>query len=181
MRKGRLDEEVFFDSVKYMISKTQVPGNVSLDRFLQDIFMYLKDAFIRNYEFKTITYDLCKLNNPTPHNFNRERVKFRALIRKFKKNNDLDSLKIVLDQYYNLSVLVTICYGNEDCKIGVGGRQFDKAVKIIPKVCKNINFSYAENGKLENSSFISNNDWKTFINVFGENSKKFNLKKEFSL
>lgn len=124
-------------------------------------------------------FDLCSFKDPSPGVFNEERKRFRALIRKYNKEGEIDKLKITLNQYYNLAVLVTICYGDHDCNSGVIGWQYDKAIKTVKKICKRIDYSFVSNGILEKSSFISKNDWKTFVNVFGESNKKFVPAKEF--
>ena len=108
-----------------------------------------------------------------------ERKRFRALIRKYKKQGETDKLKASLEQYYNLAVLVTICYGDHDCNSGVSGWQYDDAVKIVPKLCNEIDFSFVRNGFLDKSNFISKNDWKTFVVVFGKSTKSFNPAMKF--
>jgi hypothetical protein len=124
-------------------------------------------------------FNLCAFNDPSPAVFREERKRFRALIKKYKKQNEIDKLKTTLNQYYNLAVLVTICYGNHDCNTGVIGWQYDEAIKTVKKVCNKIDFSFAQHGFLEESNFISNNDWKTFVAVFGESSKSFNPTMKF--
>jgi len=106
---------------------------------------------------------------------------FRALIRQYKKEDKTELLKTTLTQYYNLAILVTLCYGNHNCNSAVSGNEYNKAIQIINNVCEDINFSFLHNGIIINSEFISNNDWKTFIKIFGENNKKFNLQKEIQL
>lgn len=124
-------------------------------------------------------FSLCTFCDPSPAVFREERKRFRALIRKYKNQGETDKLKISLEQYYNLAVLVTICYGEHDCNSGVSGWQYDDAVKIVPKLCHEIDFSFVRNGFLDKSNFISNNDWKTFVVVFGESTKSFNPAMKF--
>jgi hypothetical protein len=50
-------------------------------------------------------FNLCAFDNPTPGVFSEERKRFRALIRKYKKQNDKNKLEKTLNQYYNLAVL----------------------------------------------------------------------------
>lgn len=119
-------------------------------------------------------FSLCTFSDPSPAVFREERKRFRALISKYKKQGETDKLKTSLDQYYNLAVLVTICYGEHDCNSGVSGSQYDNAVKIVPKLCNEIDFSFVKNGFLDKSNFISINDWKTFVVVFGKSTKSFN-------
>ncbi len=119
-------------------------------------------------------FNLCAFDDPNPAVFSEERKRFRALIRKYKKQNEIDKLRTTLNQYYNLGVLVTICYGEHDCNSGVIGWQYDEAIKTVRKVCNKIDFSFAQHGFLEESNFISKNDWKTFVVVFGESTKSFN-------
>jgi len=125
------------------------------------------------------SFNLCSFEDPSPAVFREERKRFRALIRKYKKQNETDKLKTTLNNYYNLAVLVTICYGEHDCNSGVIGWQYDEAIKTVREVCDKIDFSFVEHGVLEKSNFISKNDWKTFVTVFGENSKSLNLAMRF--
>jgi hypothetical protein len=117
-------------------------------------------------------FNLCSFQDPSPAVFREERKRFRALIRKYKKENRIELLEQVLNDYYGLAVLATFCYGEHDCNSGVSGRMYDEAIKIVNKVCNKINFLYLDYGIIENSSFISNNDWKIFIKVFGKVDKQ---------
>lgn len=123
------------------------------------------------------TYDLCSFNDPSPAVFREERKRFRELIRTFKKEKNIDSLKTTLNQYYQLAILFTVCYGEHDCNSAVGGIQYDNAIKIVKNICKKIDYSYTIHGKIVKSNFISENDWKTFINIFGNNSNSFDTNK----
>ncbi len=123
-------------------------------------------------------YDLCQFDDPSPAVFEEERKKFRALIRKYKGQDEIEKLKIVLNQYYNLAVLVTLCYGDHDCSSGVTGRQYDEAIDTVKDFCDKINFSFESKGFIEKSSFISRNDWRNFARAFGESNKKFDPVRE---
>ncbi len=123
------------------------------------------------------TYNLCSFSDPSPAVFREERKRFRELIRTFKKEKNIDSLKTTLNQYYQLAVLVTVCYGEHDCNSGVQGNQYDNAIKIVKNICKEIDYSYLKHGKIEKSNFISENDWKTFVKVFENNTNTFNTNK----
>jgi len=114
--------------------------------------------------------------NPTPAVFNEERKKYRILIKKYKKENNFDNLNRTFKNYYNLAILVVLCYGSHDCKSGVAGYDYDLAIKRIKKFGKKLNFSFKENGYIKNCNFISNNDWKQFISVFGEVDKEIDPK-----
>jgi len=120
------------------------------------------------------TYDLCSFNDPSSAVFREERKRFRELIRTFKKEKNIENLKTALNQYYQLAVLATVCYGEHDCNSAVGGIQYDNAIKIVKNICKKINYSYTTHGKIVKSNFISENDWKTFIKIFGNNTNSFN-------
>ena len=135
----------------------------------------LSKALRQNGDVELSTnYDLCGFKDPSPAVFREERKKFRALIRESKKSNDEEKLKQILNQYYNLAVLVTICYQDHDCNSAVSGSDYDKAIQTVKKICKKINYTYSNDGYIENSNFISANDWKTFKKVFGENSNLLN-------
>ena len=86
---------------------------------------------------------------------------------------------MILDQYYSLAVLVIICYGEHDCNSGVIGWQYDEAVNMVRKICNRIEVSFVTHRFLEKSNFISKNDWKTFVGVFGENTNHYNPAMEF--
>lgn len=116
-------------------------------------------------------FDFSNLN-PAPAVFAEERKKYRTLIRKYKKEKDIDNLKRTLKNFYNLAILVVVCYGSHDCKSGVVGHDYDLAIGRVKKIGKKINFSFKENGYIKNCNFISNNDWKQFISVFGEIDKE---------
>ena len=112
--------------------------------------------------------------NPLPAVFNEERKKYRTLIKKYKKEDNTNNLNRTLKNYYNLAILVVLCYGSHDCKSGVTGHDYDLAIKRVKKFGKKLNFSFKENGYIKNCNFISSNDWKQFISVFGEVNKEIN-------
>ena len=119
-------------------------------------------------------FDLCSFKDPSPAVFREERKKFRALIRKYKKNKESEKLKLILFQFYNLAILVSICYGDHDCNSGVVNWQYEEAIQKVKKLCQKISFSYEENGYIEKNNFISRNDWKTYQAIFGKTTKSFN-------
>ncbi len=136
----------------------------------------LSKALRQNNDINLDTsYNLCIFTDPSPAVFREERKRFRELIRKFKKEKNDKDLEVTLNQYYQLSVLVTACYGNHNCNSGVAGQQYENAIKLVKNICKKIKYSYQENGKISQSSFISDNDWKTFIKVFGDNQKSLTV------
>ena len=47
----------------------------------------------------------------------------------YKKENNFDNLNRTLENYYNLAILVVLCYGSHDCKSGVAGYDYDLAIK----------------------------------------------------
>lgn len=122
------------------------------------------------------TYNYCKFKDPSPAVFREERVLFRKIIKQLKKENNIKELEFVLNKYYNLAVLVTLCYGNFDCNSGTTGKKYDDAIIIVEKNCKSLNYTFQENGYLLESSFISKNDWKDFNYVFGESTKTLLIK-----
>lgn len=171
---GRLliEEKVIRDLSKGINILEDLKNNGNIPPHLNSI---LSKAHRQSGKIEQDSYfNLCAFNDPSPSVFREERKRFRALIKKYKKQNKTDKLKTTLNQYYNLAVLVTICYGDHDCNTGVIGWQYDEAIKTVGKVCNKIDFSFAQHGFLEESNFISNNDWKTFVAVFGESSKSFN-------
>lgn len=122
-------------------------------------------------------YNLCHFINPSPAVFKEERKKFRALIKESQKRNDEIKLKQILTQYYHLAILVTLCYEGHDCNSAVSGNDYEKAKVIVNRVCQKINYNFSDNGYIENSNFMSENDWKIFEKVFGNTTASLNLNK----
>lgn len=117
-------------------------------------------------------YDLLKIST-FPAVFREERKKFRALIKKFKKEKDEKNLKKTLNQFYNLAIYAVLCYHDHDFNTGSLGNSFYKAPKYPEKYANKINFSFEEHGIIKYCRFISRNDWQIFIKVFGDTDKIF--------
>jgi hypothetical protein len=73
-----------------------------------------------------------------------------------------------------LAFLAVICYQTHDCKAGVVGGDCDQALKLRKQIPSNLNVSYKENGYITYCNFLSINDWKLFINVYGDTNKVCN-------
>lgn len=86
------------------------------------------------------------------------------------EKND-EKLKIALTQIYKLAFFAVICYQMHDCKAGVAGVDYDQALKLRKQIPSDINVSYQENGYITYCNFLSINDWKSFINVYGNTNK----------
>jgi len=124
----------------------------------------------------TDIFDLCSFSDdPSPAVFREERIKFRILIRKLKKERNVDELKNILNQYYQLAVMFTLFFGDSDSSSSFGGNARMNAQEMIPKICKEIQYTYSENGIILNCNYISSNDWKTFVKVFGKNTFSFDV------
>lgn len=203
-RKKYLEKSILFLNKSILISSENINAKSELGRLLIEekvvrdlskginILEKLQDArqmpeYLNSVLSKAIrqnkgvklenTYDLCSFNDPSPAVFREERKRFRELIRTFKKENNIDSLKTTLNQYYQLAILVTVCYGEHDCNSAVAGFQYDNATKIVKNICKKIDYTYSTHGKILKSNFISENDWKTFTNIFGSNTNSFDTSK----
>lgn len=125
---------------------------------------------------------LCEFKkDPSPAVFREERKRIRAFIQKYKKENNSEKLKTVLNHYYNLAVMVTLCYVEHDCNSAVIGWQYDDAIKIIKDTCSKIDCSFTTHGYLIKSNYISKNDWKTFVTVFGETKLQFKPFDEYNV
>jgi hypothetical protein len=117
-------------------------------------------------------YDLTNLS-VAPASFREERIKFRALIKKFKKEKDEENLKKALNQFYNLAVFAVLCYRSDDCYSGVTGRAYERAEKKARKYASNIDYNFKTHGYIKPCKFLSKNDWQNFVKVFGDTDKKF--------
>ncbi len=126
------------------------------------------------------TFDLCSFSDPSPAVFREERKRFRALIRQYKKEGKEIALEKTLDQFYKLAVLVTICYDDHDCNSGTIGWKYDEAVKLVKKHCNQIDYTYAQNGVIENNKFLSTNDWKVFTNFYGHATRSWRPNSKFT-
>jgi len=120
-------------------------------------------------------YNFCKFTDPSPAVFKEERTLLRALIKKYKKEKNIQELEKTLNNFYTLGVLVTMCYGNSDCNSATSESKYEKAILIIKKNCKRIRYTFAENGYISNSSFLSSSDWKNFDFVFGKSDKNITI------
>lgn len=65
-----------------------------------------------------------------------------------------------------MGLLVKLCYRNHDCNSGVVGHQYENAKVIAIKNYKTIKDTYDKNGRIKDSLFISENDWKIFTKFF---------------
>lgn len=120
-------------------------------------------------------YNFCKFKDPSPAVFKEERILFRALIKKYKKEKNIKELEETLNHFYTLGILVTMCYGNSDCNSATSGIKYEQAILIIKKNCKRIRYTFCENGYISNSSFLSPTDWKNFDFVFGKSDKNITI------
>lgn len=120
-------------------------------------------------------YNFCKFKDPSPAVFREERILFRALIKKYKKEKNIKELEETLNHFYTLGILVTMCYGNSDCNSDTSEIKYEKAILIIKKNCKRIRYTFTENGYISNSSFLSSSDWKHFDFVFGKSKKNITM------
>ena len=120
-------------------------------------------------------YNFCKFKDPSPAVFREERVLFRALIKKYKKEKNTQELEKTLNDFYTLAVLVTMCYGNSDCNSTTSETKYEQAILIMKKNCKRIRYTFSQNGYITNSSFLSSSDWKHFDFVFGKSDKNITI------
>jgi hypothetical protein len=101
-----------------------------------------------------------------------ERTKCRTLIRSLKKDNNNTSLVQVLDHMYRLAILhdaATFVMLNTEHSFNVKEtRKWDRKMKNL--AMNILEFSYSINGRIKesNNCFLSENDYKTFIQVFGD-------------
>jgi tetratricopeptide (TPR) repeat protein len=117
-----------------------------------------------------LNYDLRELS-VAPAALLEERKKFKILIKKFQKENNLELLKKTLSQYYSLAFLATLLYEGHKLNLGVSGEMYENAIRIQDEYSKQVNFSFEKDGYIKNCSFISKSDWKIFVRVFGAINK----------
>jgi len=138
--------------------KKQMPHY--LDSYLSKAKRWRGDISVK------VNYKLYKLNVTTAV-LREERIKYRALLNKYKKDENDENIKETLKQLYNLAVLATLYYPNHDCHCGYSGNNYESASKLH-KLSNKINYSFEENGYIKYCKFLSDNDWKNYKNIFGD-------------
>ena len=105
------------------------------------------------------------------------RKDFRLLVKKFKKEKNVDSLKKTLNEYYKFGVLFSGIFGKSDGY--VGGHLCDVGNIMKKKITDLDSFSFETHGKIIDCNFISNQDWNNFEKVFGRSDKMFDAIKHY--
>ncbi len=155
-------------AVQHLISKHD-SFTIPIDEFIQIIMNETKEFYLKSEIREKEEFDY------TPHSFRDMRKDFRAVIRTLKKEKK--PLEEALNSYYQFCVMQQILYGYYPLEKGVNGYY----MAIIEKMKGNLkekvkNVSFLENGYILKSEFISNNDYKTFIKVFGDVKKETDFK-----
>lgn len=101
--------------------KKQMPHY--LDSFLSKAKRWRGDISIK------INYKLHKLNVTTAV-LREERIKYRALLKKYKIDGNDENIKKTLKQLYNLAVLATLYYPNHDCHCSYSGSYYESESKL---------------------------------------------------
>lgn len=101
-----------------------------------------------------------------------ERAKCRALIRTLKKEGRNEELIQILDHMYRLAILHDAAtYVMLNTEHSYNDRETKKWDTKLKNLAENIlGYSYKKNGRLKesNNSYLSENDYKTYCNVFPE-------------
>ena len=103
-----------------------------------------------------------------PASLREDRKRYRTLVRQFRKNEQAKEIREVLDEFYNLAILVCAAYGNHDCDRGVSSSEYEIAELIRDRVAGQLQFSYPSSGRIVNGGFLSESDYRSFFQVFGE-------------
>jgi hypothetical protein len=103
-----------------------------------------------------------------PASLREDRKRYRALIRQFRKNGQAKEIRVALEEFYNLAILVCAAYGNHDCDRGVSSSEHEIAELIRDRVAGKLHFSYPSSGRIIDGSFLSESDYRSFVQVFGE-------------
>ena len=109
----------------------------------------------------------------TPASLREERVKLRKLIISLSKENN-PKVSVVAKRLYNLALYVTYLYGNHDCNSGVSGPAYTHAEKIYKKVSGKFNYDYL--GRIEDSLFLSEQDYKRIEKYLGKKDSTINIR-----
>jgi hypothetical protein len=106
------------------------------------------------------------LIDPSPAFFREERKRYRAIVKEHKKEKNI-RIETILKEFYNLAALYTMLYKSHDANSAVSGADYHRACESLKNISIKLDFSYPQNGRIENSSFFSQNDWKVFEQVYG--------------
>ncbi|MDF1882970.1 hypothetical protein JHD49_03375 [Sulfurimonas sp. SAG-AH-194-C21] len=164
-----------FESVQRITTVT-VLKKVSPIELLQEIILATRDFYLpKGEDIDGNKIEIEMEFNYNPASFKNRRTELRDMIRNTKKNKE--PLEEILNEYYNLCVKQQVLYGYYPTKTGVNGFYGS----IINIMLKNINlndfkFSFINNGYIDKSEFISQNDYKTFVKCFGPTDKSTDYK-----
>lgn len=109
----------------------------------------------------------------TPASLREERTKLRKLIISLSKENN-PQVSVAAKRLYNLALYVTYLYGDHDCNSAVSGPAYTHAEKTYKKVSSKFNYDYL--GRIENSSFLSEQDYKRIEKHLGKKTSIINIR-----
>jgi len=169
---GKIDLDDLIKSIQHITTRLRL-SKYSSDDLIKDILMLTRDCYFSDDD------DELKDKNEefdySPASFKKYRTYLRKNIREEKKNKvDLNE---TLNTYYKFCVMQQILYGYYPLKSGVNGFYSDIVEYLAKDIKEKVkDVSFLNNGYLEGSDFISNNDYKTFINYYGQTDKRTDFK-----
>lgn len=110
---------------------------------------------------------------PSPANFREEHSYILKAYREWDKNKD-ERIKFAAKRLYNLAILAGKLYGGSFTGDSVTGAKYDKAMEKHDKIAPKINFDYQ--GRISDSEFLSEADYKKIEKVFGKKEKNVSLR-----
>jgi len=112
-----------------------------------------------------------------PANMRKLRTSFRKIITKYKKDKDENNLKRILNIYYKFCAIQQSLFGYFELKYAISSASIDIAHLMLNQVIDELNdVSFIKNGYMIQNNFISNNDYKIFVKVFGTVESKTDYK-----
>lgn len=144
------------------------------------IYGSLAKVYKRNKRYKD-AYRLSRKAIPTPVGFRDCAICLRGIAREAKENGKNEELRKALDQLYRLAILACVYFADHDCKSGVGEHLYDKAVYIHRRLReKSIQANFQENGRIATGGLLTEQDYKLFTGVFGQNEKIYDPRPKYS-
>jgi tetratricopeptide (TPR) repeat protein len=118
---------------------------------------------------------------PTPAGFRDCAICLRQLARQAQRAKNDSLFRETLEELYRLAALAYLCYGIHDCKTGVRGSLYDRALILCQKLeLRQIHATYQTHGRLDGGGLLTESDYKLFASVFGEIEKNYNPHLDFS-
>ena len=156
------DLDMALDIIKELEDNNKLPG--WMDSIVAKAKRWKGDLKIpKDNDFRQLTV--------FPAVLNEERTSLRKILVDSLKNNDKNK-ELIASRLYNLGLLVLFLNNLQN---EMSGSFYDNSEKIMKKIGKKFNFQYL--GRIKNSNFLSESDYKRIEKIFGEKNEEISYEK----